>query len=108
MRELHSFYAYDPGFAGGVEVAAGDINGDGRIDIVTGAGPGGGPEVRVFSGTDLSELARFFAYDPAFTGGIHVAAGDLDGDGRTDLITGAGRGRPRRTSASSAARTCTS
>ena len=75
-------------------MAAGDINGDGRTDIVTGAGPGEGPQVRVFSGVDLGLLASFNAYDPGFSGGVHVAAGDVDGDGRTDLITGSGQGGP--------------
>ena len=92
LSELASFYAYDPAFGGGVFVAAGDVDGDGRADIITGAGPGGGPHVRVFSGATLAELATFYAYDPAFTGGVHVAAGDVDGDGRADIITGAGPG----------------
>ena len=92
LHELDSFYAYSPLFAGGVRVAAGDVDGDGRADIITGAGPGGGPHVRVFSGVDLHELASFYAFDPTFAGGVSVAAGDIDGDGHSDIITGAGPG----------------
>jgi len=87
-----SFLAYAAAFQGGVRVALGDVNGDGIVDIITGAGPTGGPHVKVFSGADLSLLASFFAYDPFFTGGVYVAAGDVNGDGRADIITGAGAG----------------
>jgi hypothetical protein len=85
-----SFFAYAPGFTGGVSVAGGDVNGDGFADIVTGAGAGGGPHVKAFSGLDGSLLNQFFAYDPAFTGGVAVAVGDTNGDGFADIITGAG------------------
>ena len=55
-------------FPGGVYVAAGDINGDGFADIVTGAGPGGGPHVQVFNGVDRhADCASFYAYDA----GVH-------------------------------------
>jgi hypothetical protein len=89
---IGSFFAYHPGFTGGVFVAAGDVNGDGRADVITGAGAGGGPHVKVFSGADGSLLSSFFAYHPGFTGGVHVGAGDVNGDGRADVITGAGTG----------------
>src|SRR5207244_983077 len=74
---LLSFFAYDPNFTGGVRVAAGDVNGDGKADVVCGAGPGGGPNVTVFSGADGSLLASFFTLDPNFTAGIYVAAADV-------------------------------
>jgi uncharacterized protein YkwD len=89
---LDSFYAYAPTFSGGVYVSAGDVNGDGLADIVTGAGAGGGPHVRAFSGNDLSLLADFFASTPTFTSGIHVRAMDLTGDGRADIVTATGPG----------------
>ncbi|HEY1377933.1 MAG TPA: VCBS repeat-containing protein [Gemmataceae bacterium] len=89
---IEQFMAYAPTFTGGVTVAAADANNDGKADIVTGAGPGGGPHVKVFSGADLSVLKSFFAYAPAFTGGVNVAAADLNADGKADVITGAGPG----------------
>ena len=92
--EVANFFAYDPAFPGGVSVAAGDVTGDGVAEIITGAGPGGGPHVRAFSlaGNVVTEVASFFAYDPAFLGGVHVAAADLTGDGVAEIITGAGPG----------------
>jgi hypothetical protein len=92
LHLLFSFMAYDVRFAGGVNVASGDVNGDGNADIITGPGTGGGPHVRVFSGADGSELMSFLAYDATFRGGANVAAGDINGDGRADIITGAGVG----------------
>jgi membrane-associated phospholipid phosphatase len=90
--EVRSFLAYDPSFAGGVRVAVGDVNGDGIPDIITAAGPGGGPHVKVFDGRTGAVLASFMAYDPAFAGGVNVAVGDVTGDGQPDIVTGAGAG----------------
>jgi hypothetical protein len=89
---LYSFLAYDPAFTGGVRVAAGDVDGDGLADIVTAPGPGGGPDVRVFSGASGQMIRQYLAYDIRFTGGVYVAAGDVNGDGFADVITGAGFG----------------
>ena len=84
------------GFSGGAFVAAGDLDGDGRAEVITGADAGGGPHVRVLrvnkaSGT-LVSVADFFAYDSNFTGGVRVATGDVDGDGRNEVITAPGPG----------------
>jgi hypothetical protein len=90
---LASFFAYGSSFKGGVEVAAADVNGDGKADVITGAGPGGGPHVKVFNGANLSNtLSSFMAFDTSYTGGLFVAAGDLDGDGKADIIAGQATG----------------
>jgi len=89
---LNSFFAF-PGFSGGVFVAAGDVNNDTHDDIIVGAGPGvAGGHVKVFDSLTIQPLLSFFAFDPNFTGGVRVAAGDVNGDNLADIITGAGPG----------------
>ena len=86
-----SFYAYFSDFYGGVDVAAGDIDNDGIDEIITGAGVGGGPHVKIFKANGTL-IAGFYAYHPGFLGGIRVAAADIDGDNKAEIITGAGQG----------------
>ncbi|MBI4599008.1 VCBS repeat-containing protein [Candidatus Uhrbacteria bacterium] len=86
------FFAYDTGFRGGVSVAIGDLNGDNVNEIIAGAGSGGGPHVRVFNKDGKVINPGFFAYDEKFRGGVRVAAGDVDGDGKDEIITGPGNG----------------
>jgi hypothetical protein len=91
-----SFFAYAPTFTGGVRTAIGDINGDGQPDLVTAAGPGGGPHVIVWSINPSLSYATvqsgFFAFEPTFTGGITLSTGNLNGDTFDDIIVGAGAG----------------
>ena len=91
---IRSFFAFDAGFTGGVFVAAADLNNDRMAEIIVGADAGGGPHVKVFDGADGSELFSFFAYDPDFTGGVRVAAGDINGRWHTGHHHG-GRSRRR-------------
>ena len=91
-----SFFAYNtPRW--GVNVASGDIDGDGFAEIITGAGPGEvfGPHVRAFNydGAALAPIAAvsFFAYGTNRFG-VRVACGDIDGDGMDEILTAPGPG----------------
>ena len=85
------FFAYATNFRGGVNVAIGDLNGDGINEIIAGAGFTGGPHIRVFNKDGKLINPGFFAYSPSFRGGVNVAVGDINGDGIDEIITGAGR-----------------
>jgi hypothetical protein len=89
---MESFFAFDPAFTGGVNVAVYDVNNDGILDIIAAAGAGGGPEVRIFNGDGLTILRSFYAYAVDFSGGVSVATIDLNNDGILDIVTGAGAG----------------
>src|SRR5262245_16794138 len=91
------FTAYNPAFRGGVNVAAGNFDGDYRTpdSLVTAPLAGGGPHVIVWRMKQLADgrivtdgiLDQFMAYDPRFGGGVNLTTGDLDGDGLAELIT---------------------
>jgi len=79
-------------FAGGLTVAAGDVNGDGHADIIVGVAGGGGPLVSVISGATQKRLGQFFAYGSQFTGGLTIGVGDVDHDGHADIVVGPATG----------------
>jgi serralysin len=99
------FAPYGPAYTDGVNVALGDVNGDGVADIITGAADGN-PHVKVYDGKalatgtfnstnpDASLLVSFFAYGIGFNVGVNVAAGEVLKDGYADIVTGADAGNP--------------
>jgi hypothetical protein len=96
--QIASFDAYPTTFRGGAYVAVGDVNGDGANDIVTGPGAGTGPLVKVFNGTTLTAATptligkAFNAFGAAFKGGVPVAVGDINKDGKAEVVVGTGPG----------------
>lgn len=83
---------YGPGLSGRW-VAVGNVDGADAGEMVTGAGEGETPQVRVFNGNGTDTNTRFFAYERPFLGGVRIASCDVDGDGIDELITAPGPGR---------------
>jgi uncharacterized repeat protein (TIGR01451 family) len=74
-----------PGLPGGARVATADVSGDGIPDIIVAAGPGGAPRAIIYDGNTGAVIADFQVFEASFSGGLFVAAGDLNGDGRAEL-----------------------
>jgi hypothetical protein len=102
LRQLASFFVFDPSSRAGFYLTAADVNGDGFADVIAGDGAGDPAHVRVISGLSLAPIADFFVNDPLqpgtavpaipFDTGVRVAAADVNGDGIDDVITAKGPG----------------
>jgi hypothetical protein len=83
---LHSFFAFDPGFTGGVNVAYGRAGG--LNTLITGQASGGG-HINVFSLSRLGGLTDSFdAFGPAYVGGVNVGAGFITNNRDDGIIVG--------------------
>jgi hypothetical protein len=90
-KVLKEFLAFDKKFKGGVNLAAGDVNGDGREEIIAAAGAGGGPHLKIFNlNGDL--IGQWFAFKDGFRGGVRVSSADINHDGKAEIIAVEGSG----------------
>lgn len=85
------FLAYDSKSRAGVNVAAGDVDGDKKIEIITTSGFGSEPWVKIFDYKGKLKK-QFLAYDQKFKGGVNIAVGDVSGDALADIVTAPGYG----------------
>jgi hypothetical protein len=103
---LADFFAYEESQRGGTFVSAGNFSGAAFADVVIGAGPGGGPRVRILDGEQMTKqgrafagvqpldtVANFFAFEASFRNGVAVSATPpLFGAGFSDLVVAPGLG----------------
>ena len=88
---LYDFNPYGNAYRGGLNVAAGDVNGDGRADIIVSPSAGSSGLVKVFSGATGSLHSSFLTFGRG-SGGVRVAAGDVNGDGFADIVASTNAG----------------
>lgn len=83
-------------YTGGVRVAAGDVTGDGVVDVVATTDGSGGTAARavVIDGATRAVLTPPLV-PPTYTGQLSVAVGDVTGDGVGDVALGSNEGGPR-------------
>lgn len=63
----------------GARITAGDVDMDGKDELIVGAGEGGKPWVKIFE-IDGTLLKKFYAFNKSYDGGVDVAVGDINND----------------------------
>ncbi len=93
---IASYNLYSADFLGGVNLAVGDVNGDGANDVIYAPAGKMRPEVNVLDGKKLRTGKKlrpaFLPFPEHFRGGVRVAAGDFNSDGAAEIIVGSGVG----------------
>lgn len=84
-NQIQRWLAFEAGFTGGVNVAAGDVDGDGVAEVIAGAGPGKKPLIRIFDADGVLQ-SEFEAYSTFAKPGIDIRALDVDFDGKDDIL----------------------
>lgn len=92
---IHQWYGDEAGDLFGYSVAgAGDLDGDGVVDLLVGAPAENGPvlaggSISAYSGQDATLIVRLYGTESGtLFGGSVAGPGDLNGDGVPDMIVG--------------------
>jgi hypothetical protein len=97
MKVAEEYAVYGSSYTGGIRVASGDVDGDGVADIVTVPQTGLDRTVSFikidFDATGTASFIKFDSFTIAAASAdapISIAVGDVDGDGRADVVLGEG------------------
>lgn len=86
------FQAFPVGFKGGVNLTAGDVDGDGNDEIIAAPASGREADLRIFDAQGNFK-GHFLAYPASFRGGVNMAMIDYNNDGRQEIVTVPASGR---------------
>jgi hypothetical protein len=84
------FIAYSKSYTGGAALSVGDVNNDGKLEIVTTPTVNAAPKIKVFipkNGTYVASSLGIAAYDIKFLGGLNSFVGDIDHNGKNEIVT---------------------
>ena len=86
---------FGPTYTNGLRVAVGDVTGDGVADVVVVTNGGVRAKAKVINGSTGLIVSGNLLAGSTYTGKVSVAVGDVDGDGKADIVLGTNEGSPR-------------
>lgn len=93
FSQIAQTFVYNRSQTNGFTVATGDLNLDGRDDVVIAPRTNGRSiTVLKLSGSGFTKISQFQPFGRSFRTGLTVAVGDIDGNGRPDILAAAGPG----------------
>jgi len=78
-----------PGYAGVIRSVVADFNGDRKVDFAFATGAGTAGRIRIINGATGTDLVASTSVFNGFSGGLFLAAGDVDRDGKFELAVSA-------------------
>lgn len=91
------FMVYSPDYRGGVDIAAGDVDGDGQDELVVSPETDAQAQIKIYelsiNGGELTGIASmFYAYPITRAFGANIEVADVNNDGKDEIITTEGKG----------------
>jgi len=83
---LTKFLAYESKFTGGVNLASGDIDGNGLDELVMSPVSQRRADIKIMN-KNFKLRTSWLAYEANYLGGANISVADLNGDGKAEIVT---------------------